>query len=75
MSSLDRCLLRSASIFYRVVCFFVIELKSRLHILETNSLSITSFVNICNVNGLNAPTKGHKLAEWIQKQDLYIYHL
>ena len=25
-----------------------------------------------NVNGLNAPTKRHTLAEWIQKQDLYI---
>ena len=25
-----------------------------------------------NVNGLNAPTKGHRLAEWIQKQDPYI---
>ena len=25
-----------------------------------------------NVNGLNAPTKGHTLAEWIQKQDQYI---
>ena len=24
------------------------------------------------VNGLNAPTKRHRLAEWIQKQDLYI---
>ena len=24
------------------------------------------------VNGLNAPTKRHKLAEWIQKQDPYI---
>ena len=22
-----------------------------------------------NVNGLNAPTKSHRLAEWIQKQD------
>ena len=22
-----------------------------------------------NVNGLNAPTKRHRLAEWIQKQD------
>ena len=22
-----------------------------------------------NVNGLNAPTKGHRMAEWIQKQD------
>ena len=25
-----------------------------------------------NVNGLNAPTKRHKLPEWIQKQDPYI---
>ena len=25
-----------------------------------------------NVNGLNAPTKRHGLAEWIQKQDPYI---
>ena len=24
-----------------------------------------------NVNGLNAPTKRHRLAEWIQKQDPY----
>ena len=28
-----------------------------------------------NVNGLNAPTKRHRLAEWIQKQDPYIWHL
>ena len=25
-----------------------------------------------NVNGLNAPTKRHRLAEWIQDQDPYI---
>ena len=25
-----------------------------------------------NVNGLNAPTKRYRLAEWIQKQDLYL---
>ena len=25
-----------------------------------------------NVNGLNAPSKRHRLTEWIQKQDLYI---
>ena len=25
-----------------------------------------------NVNGLNAPTKRHRLAEWMQKQDPYI---
>ena len=28
--------------------------------------------NYLNVNGLNAPTKGQRLAEWIQKQDPYI---
>ena len=31
-------------------------------------MSITTL----NVNGLNAPTKTHRLAEWIQKQDWYI---
>ena len=25
-----------------------------------------------NINGLNAPTKRQRLAEWIQKQDPYI---
>ena len=25
-----------------------------------------------NVNGLNVPTKRHRLVEWIQKEDLYI---
>ena len=25
-----------------------------------------------NVNGINAPTKRHRLTEWIQKQDPYI---
>ena len=28
-----------------------------------------------NVNGLNTPTKRHRLAEWIQKQDPYICYL
>ena len=28
-----------------------------------------------NVNGLNAPTKSKRLAEWIQKQDPYVYCL
>ena len=28
-----------------------------------------------NVNGLNAPTKRQRLAEWIQKQDSYICRL
>ena len=25
-----------------------------------------------NVNGLNAPTKRHRVVEWIRKQDIYI---
>ena len=28
-----------------------------------------------NINGLNAPTKRHRLAEWIQKQDPYMCYL
>ena len=31
-------------------------------------ISIITF----NVNGLNAPSKRHRLAEWIQKQDPYV---
>ena len=31
----------------------------------------TSIITL-NVNGLNAPTKRHRLAEWIQKHDPYI---
>ena len=27
---------------------------------------------ILNINGLNAPTRRHRLVEWIQKSDLYI---
>ena len=35
---------------------------------------IGTYVSIItlHVNGLNAPTKRHRLAEWIQKQDPYI---
>ena len=32
-------------------------------------------INTLNVNGLNAPTKRRRLAEWIQKQDPYICSL
>ena len=32
-------------------------------------------ITVLNENGLNAPTKKHRLAEWIQKQDLYIHCL
>ena len=35
---------------------------------------IRTYISIItlNVNGLNAPTKRHRLAEWMQKQDPYI---
>ena len=39
-------------------------------VIRTNILIIT-----LNVNGLNAPTKRHRLAEWIQKQDPYMCYL
>ena len=37
-------------------------------------MSIGTYMSIItlNVSGLNAPTKRHRLAEWIQKQDPYI---
>ena len=37
-------------------------------------MSIGTYISITtlNVNGLNAPTKRHRLAEWIEKQDPYI---
>uniref|UniRef100_A0A8C3YU91 exodeoxyribonuclease III n=1 Tax=Catagonus wagneri TaxID=51154 RepID=A0A8C3YU91_9CETA len=37
-------------------------------------MAIRTYISIItlNVNGLNAPAKRHRLAEWIQKQDPYI---
>ena len=37
-------------------------------------MAIGTYISIIilNVNGLNAPTKRHRLAEWVQKQDPYI---
>ena len=37
-------------------------------------MGIGTYISIItlNVNGLNAPAKRHRLAEWIEKQDLYI---
>ena len=38
-------------------------------------MAIESYLSIItlNINGLNAPTKRHRLAEWIQKQDPICY--
>ena len=40
-------------------------------------MAIGTYISIItsNVNGLNAPTKTHRLAEWIEKQDPYICYL
>ena len=40
-------------------------------------MAIGTYISIIalNVNRLNAPTKRHRLAAWIQKQDPYIYCL
>ena len=37
-------------------------------------MAIETYISIItlNVNGLTAPTKRHRLAEWIQKQDPYM---
>ena len=37
-------------------------------------MAISTYLSIItlNVNGLNAPTKRHRPAKWIQKQDPYI---
>ena len=44
---------------------------------NNQKMTIETYISIIilNVNGLNAPTKRHRLAEWIQKQDPYIYCL
>ena len=40
-------------------------------------MAIGTYISIItlNANRLNAPTKRHRLAEWIKKQDTYIYCL
>ena len=40
-------------------------------------MAMGSYLSIItlNINGLNAPTKRQRLAEWIQKQDPYLWYL
>ena len=40
-------------------------------------MAIRTYISVItlNVNGLKAPTKRHRLAEWIEKQNSYIGHL
>ena len=41
---------------------------------QTKKMAIGTYILTItlNVNRVNAPTKRHRLAEWIQKQELYI---
>ena len=50
--------------------------KKRIHknkLKTIKKMIIGTYISIItlNVNGLNAPTKRHRLAEWLQKQDPY----
>ena len=40
-------------------------------------MEIGTYISIItlNIDGLNAPTKRHRLAEWLQKQDPHIWCL
>ena len=51
-----------------------IKEKHRIKWKTSFKMAINTYLSIItlNVNGLNAPTKRHRLAEWIQKQDPYI---
>ena len=35
-------------------------------------MAIGTYISIITLNGFSAPTRRHRLAEWIQKQDPYI---
>ena len=48
---------------------YKLELKTIKYMAMVSHLSIITL----NINGLNPPTKRQRLAEWIQKQDRYIY--
>ena len=40
-------------------------------------MAISTYLSVItlNVNGLNAPTKRHRLAEWIKKKNKTVYML
>ena len=44
---------------------------------ELKKMAIRTYISIItlNVNGLNAPTKRHRLAEWIQKKTYVCLHI
>ena len=50
------------------------ETRSTKSTPNNQKMAIGTYISIItvNVHGLNAPTKRHRLAEWIEKQDPYI---
>ena len=49
--------------------------KNKLKAIKKMPTGIYTSIITVNVNGLSAPTKRHRLVEWIQKQDPYIRYL
>ena len=48
------------------------DLQNQPQIIKKMTIGTYILIITLNVNGLSAPTKRHRLAEWIQKQDSYI---
>ena len=48
------------------------DLQNQPQTIKKMSIGTYISILIVNVNGFNAPTKRHRLAEWIQKQDTHI---
>ena len=45
------------------------DLQNQLQTIKKMAMGTYISLITLNVNGLNAPTKRHRLVEWIQKQD------
>ena len=48
------------------------DLQNQLQTIKEIAIGTYMSIITLNVNGLNAPTKRHRLAKWIQKQDPYM---
>ena len=46
--------------------------KNKSQTIKKMAIGTYIAITTLNINGLNAPTKRHRLAEWIKKQDPYI---
>ena len=51
------------------------DVQNQPQTIKKMAIGIYISIITLNVNGLNAPTKRHRLAGWIQKQDPYICYL